>query len=221
MELLILSDLHGDFSAIRRIYEKASKEKITALIICGDITHFGSLAQAEEILKELTELGSPLLFVPGNCDPKELANVQYIHDAANIHGKYKEIEGLVFLGIGGSPYTPFHTPFEMSENEIEKILDDELKSSRVKKGFILISHTPPINTKLDLTVSGVRAGSRAVRKFIEAKKPSLVLCGHIHEANGIDMIGSTLIVNPGPASKGLWAIVNVNGKIKARLSALQ
>jgi Icc-related predicted phosphoesterase len=33
----------------------------------------------------------------------------------------------------------------------------------------------------------------------------VVICGHIHEARGIDMIGTTRIVNCGPAGKGEYA----------------
>ncbi|MBI3051658.1 hypothetical protein HYY74_04320 [Candidatus Woesearchaeota archaeon] len=39
-------------------------------------------------------------------------------------------------------------------------------------------------------------GSSGVRKAIDELKPDLVLCGHVHEARGIEeMIGSTKVVN--------------------------
>lgn len=221
LRLLVLSDIHSDSSVIHKIYEEASEEEITALIICGDLTHFGSLTQAGEILKGLTELGLSVLFIPGNCDPKELATIQSVYSAINIHGRYREMEDLGFLGIGGSPFTPFRTSFEMSENKMKKILDETyINSNNGKKKLILISHSPPINTKVDLTSSGIHAGSRAVREFVETEKPFLVLCGHIHEAKGIDMIGSTLIVNPGSANRGLWATIKIMEDIKVRLGAL-
>ncbi len=219
LRLLLLGDLHGNRLVIRRICRESSEE-ITAFILCGDITDFGSYIQAEETLKEITESSIPVLFVPGNCDPKELVNTQAVQNAVNIHGRCREIEDICFLGIGGSPFTPFHTPFEMSEEEMKKILNDAYKCLKTKKRFILISHTPPIGTKVDLTYSGVHAGSRAVREFVEAKKPSLVLCGHIHEARGTDVINGTIIVNPGPANRGLWATIDVEEEIRAKLQTL-
>lgn len=219
LRLLVLSDLHGDHSIIGKICEKTSNERLDALVFCGDLTHFGNITQAEEILKELTGLGIPLLFVPGNCDPKELATVQSFNGATNIHGRCKEVEGLGFLGIGGSPPGPFNTPFEVSENEMGRVLEEAYRSSNMRCGFVLVSHSPPLNTKVDLTSFGVHAGSLAVREFIETKEPALVLCGHIHEARGTDIIDGVLIVNPGPARRGSYATVNVDGDIKVELGA--
>lgn len=221
LRLLILSDLHGNSLLVRKIYEQASKEEINALIVCGDLTHFGDLAQTKEILKELAGLGLPVLFVPGNCDPKELVSISLFQGMINIHGRCKEIGGLSFLGIGGSSPSPFYTPFEMSESEMKNILNEARKNSKPKERFVLVSHSPPINTKVDLTSSGIHAGSRAVREFVEIEKPLLVLCGHVHEARGTDVLDRVLIVNPGPAHKGLYALVDVDGDVKAKLDVLQ
>lgn len=221
LKLLVLSDLHGDSSIIETIRGKTINEEMDALIVCGDITHFGNLTEAEKTLKELTGLSIPVLFVPGNCDPKELGTVQSLYGATNVHGRHKEIGSLHFLGIGGSSPTPFHTPFEMPENEMKRILYKAYRDANMESRFILVSHAPPANTKVDLSWSGIHAGSRAVREFIDAEKPSLVLCGHIHEARGKDVIDGTLIVNPGPARRGLYAIVDVNGDITVDLDVSQ
>ena len=217
LKLLVLSDIHGDSSTIIRIKEEVLHESITALIVCGDITHFGSLVETTRIIDRLINLGVPVFFVPGNCDPKELSTIPIISGAVNLHRKYREIEGIGLLGIGGSPIGPFHTPFEMSEKEMRSILEEITKGSTIKKGFILITHAPPKNTKVDLVKLGIHTGSQAIRDFIEREKPALVLCGHIHEARGTDTIGNTLIVNPGPANKCLYATIDINEQIQARL----
>jgi Icc-related predicted phosphoesterase len=54
------------------------------------------------------------------------------------------------------------------------------------------------------------AGSRAARDFIERTKPTLVLCGHIHEARGQTRIGPTLVVNCGPAYNGHHVLIELN-----------
>jgi Icc-related predicted phosphoesterase len=67
---------------------------------------------------------------------------------------------------------------------------------------IFVSHTPPYNTPLDITVEGKHVGSRAVRSFVEKNQPLLALHGHIHEAfhvSGVYVteIGKTACFNPG------------------------
>ena len=205
----------------KRQDKNITNKEIAILVVCGDITHYGDLSEAKETLKEFMELDIPVLFVPGNCDPKELASIQSVYGAVNIHGRYKEVGGLHFLGIGGCPLGPFNTPFEMSENEIGRILKEASIGSNDQNRFILVSHTPPVNTKVDLSRSGIHAGSQAVREFVETEKPSLVLCGHIHEARGKDVVDGVLVVNPGPAHMGLYTIVDVNEDIKVNLDVSQ
>ena len=47
-----------------------------------------------------------------------------------------------------------------------------------------------------------------VEKLLAGRKYT-VFCGHIHEARGIDYIGDTRIVNPGPVSAGHYAVFDV------------
>jgi Icc-related predicted phosphoesterase len=44
-----------------------------------------------------------------------------------------------------------------------------------------------------------------------------VLCGHIQESRGTDEIGSARIVNPGPASAGHYALVDIGDQMYVRL----
>jgi hypothetical protein len=43
-----------------------------------------------------------------------------------------------------------------------------------------------------------------VRSFIEERQPDVVVCGHIHEARGMDRLGKSVLVNCGPAGKGYY-----------------
>jgi Icc-related predicted phosphoesterase len=58
-------------------------------------------------------------------------------------------------------------------------------------------------------------GSSSVRVAIEKYQPPLVLCGHIHESNGVCRIGKSLVINPGSEyGEGILkgAIVNLADK---------
>jgi hypothetical protein len=85
------------------------------------------------------------------------------------------------------------------------------------KKLIVLSHTPPFGTKVDLAYLNSHIGSRSVRRFVDEKKPFAVFCGHVHEAAGIDYIGETLVVNPGPAKKGKYALAEINDTIEVKL----
>jgi len=161
----------------------------------------------------------PVFFVPGNCDPPALAKIN-LQSAFCIHGSCGTYDNLMFAGVGGGPISPFNTPFEMTEDEIMKVLSRSFKQYQPKPWLILVSHTPPKNTKLDAAFSGEHVGSSSVRQFIEDKQPSIVFCGHIHEARGIDRIGSTVIVNPGPARHSQCAVASLNEKIEVQLDNL-
>jgi Icc-related predicted phosphoesterase len=78
---------------------------------------------------------------------------------------------------------------------------------------LLVSHTPPRDTRCDVTAGRAHVGSRALRQFIERRQPPLVLSGHIHESPRMtgayrDAIGRTVVVNPGQFGTsrlcGIW-----------------
>jgi hypothetical protein len=78
---------------------------------------------------------------------------------------------------------------------------------------VFVPHAPPRGTRLDRTFSGVHAGSTAVRDFITAHSPDVVISGHIHEARGTDTMGATRIVNCGQAGKGEYAVVTLGEEV--------
>jgi uncharacterized protein len=78
---------------------------------------------------------------------------------------------------------------------------------------VFVLHSPPRDTRCDMTASRLHVGSRAIRSFIERHAPPLVLGGHIHESPRVstsyrDTIGPTVVVNPGQFGSsrlcGVW-----------------
>ncbi len=218
MKVLVATDFHGYEAAFENFASKAEEEKAEILVICGDITHFGTIQEAKYLLSLLTDLRLPVLFVPGNCDPPALADID-VEGAMCIHGKSVSYGDLTFIGVGGSPSTPLNTLFEMTEEKIAQILNEGSKNID-NRWVILVSHTPPKGTSVDKIHLGEHVGSSSVRSFVEERKPSAVFCGHIHEARGKDVIGGTIIVNPGPARHGYCAISSFNMEIEVELGFL-
>lgn len=220
MRLLVVSDFHQNLQAVERARRKATLEGVDVIVLCGDLTHFGTIAIAEEILRGFAGLGVDTLFVPGNCDPTGLSEHSTLGGAHCLHGRCRRVGDLSFMGVGGSTPVPFRTVFELREEELKEILEEAHSHFDGDGRPVLVSHVPPSHTAVDMTPSGFNVGSVALREFIERRRPQLVVCGHIHEARGVDKIGDTLIVNPGPAMWGLCALVETGGEVEVRLDLL-
>jgi len=79
---------------------------------------------------------------------------------------------------------------------------DDLARATPADSTIFVTHSPPRDTRCDVTGGRAHVGSRALRRFVERHQPPLVLSGHIHESPRVsesyrDTIGRTLVVNPG------------------------
>jgi hypothetical protein len=102
-----------------------------------------------------------------------------------------------------------HTPYEISEADITDRALEGWNDVQSCSTTIFIPHAPPQKTSIDRIDSGHHVGSSAVRSFIDKKKPTLAVCGHIHESRGMDTLGPTTIVNCGPAGMGFYVVIGV------------
>lgn len=222
MKLFIISDLHGNLSRIEPLIRQSRHHLPDVIAICGDLTHYGSVSDIATVLNELSTVSIPIFFVPGNLDPLALQDQVKIQHTTNLHGRSIEFNSYTFIGIGGSVYTPFKTRFELSENEIQTLLYRIYDQLPVKSKHIIISHNPPYSTRLDVTSSGDHVGSKALREYIIKTQPLLVMCGHIHEAQSIDRLNDSLLINPGPLFDGYFGMVEIdpNDNIQANLCRL-
>ncbi len=216
MRILATTDFHGHDQAFHMTSAKAIESHADVVAVCGDVTHFGSMERVSELLNLLREAPCVVLFIPGNCDPPQLAKEE-VEGLKLIHGKCERVRSVDFLGVGGSSPSPFNTPFELGEVELAGILEEAYKHCESGGKLVLVSHDPPKDTKVDMTCNGEHVGSSSVREFIERVNPTIVLCGHIHEAAGVDRIGDTILVNPGPARHGRFALVDLDGEVKVKL----
>ncbi|MEM4188574.1 MAG: metallophosphoesterase [Candidatus Hadarchaeum sp.] len=215
MKLLAAADFHGNSGAENNL-SKLLKGDYDCLILIGDLTNFGPPEVAESLLDLVKESGTTCFCVPGNCDPKSILQV-LDKKGVNLHGRCAKLGDLNFLGLGGSNLTPFNTPFELTESEIQEEL--ATASCETVGELVLVTHAPPHGTKVDRIREGTHVGSKSIRQFIEQRQPLLALCAHVHEGRGVDQLGRTLVVNPGPMIKGFAAelIIDENKRANFRL----
>ena len=194
MKILAASDLHGDISVARKLADKAKKEDVNLVILCGDIE---SGDNADKIISEFIKKDKKVLLVPGNWD--SFATPGFLADffgVKNIHGYSVRYEDIGIFGCGGADIGPLTN---LTEKEIFDMLKKGYERISYLKKKIMVTHMHPQGSKSEF--SGIE-GSQSIRKAIERFKPDLLIHGHIHEGEGIeDRIGKTTVINVGKTGK--------------------
>ena len=195
-----LSAVQADPDGVAKLFHAAITESVNRW-----------LEIAEERLRGT---GMAVYISPGNDDDMMVGDLLSASDTIiNPDGQVVELApGVTMLSLGYSNPTPWNSPRELPEDELERRLSTlatQLPSSGITIHNI---HVPPFGTIIDQAaqldsdlrpvvhggqVSFVHVGSTAVRRVLEATQPTLGLHGHIHESPGAVKVGRTLCVNPG------------------------
>jgi Icc-related predicted phosphoesterase len=131
----------------------------------------------------------------------------------NPEGKVVKIDDAhEMVTLGHTNHTPWNSPREVDETELENMLERMCSKVSDMKNCVFNVHCPPIQTlidqapALDATLKPIvkggqiqmtAAGSLATRKLIEKYQPLVGIHGHIHESRGTAKVGGTVCFNPG------------------------
>ncbi|MCR4345229.1 MAG: metallophosphoesterase [Candidatus Scalindua sp.] len=218
MKIISFGDIHEDFSNL--IPLKNELENADLVIVTGDLTNFNGRKEAKKVIEEIMKYNKNVLAQLGNLDQPEV-NDYLTEKGINLHRNGFIRDNIGIFGVGGSNPTPFNTPTEFSEDEIETFLLEGIDKVRNTKFKIMVPHMPPKDTKLDIISAGAHVGSRSVREFILKHKPDISLSGHIHEARGSDTIENTLVFNAGMFREGGYVIITKQSEyLSAELKVL-
>ncbi|MFT4310014.1 MAG: metallophosphoesterase family protein [Candidatus Woesearchaeota archaeon] len=189
MKILASADLHNNKQFAQALAHHAVHNEVDLVILCGDLGHAGHLPQ--EILGPFVEQQKKVLFVPGNHDAFVTAQVlAHVYGTTNMHNNTAVYGNVGFFGCGGANIGPQF----ISEEDVYTALEQSHNKLPTIEHKILISHMHPKGSVME-KISGC-PGSQALRGIIEKFQPTLVLCGHIHEASGIEeKIGDTVVMN--------------------------
>ena len=194
LRILAASDLHGDSSQFKRLADKAEKENVDLVILCGDLT---SPSQSKDLIQPFKDKGKRVLLVHGNHDGILTGEfLSEFYKIKNLHSSTASYYGVGIFGCGGA-----NVGIDaMSENEIFDTLRNNFQEVKDLKKKIMVTHVHPSNTIVEKIVSGI--GSNGVKYFIDKYQPDILLCGHVHEAEGVeDLVGKTKIMNVGRNGK--------------------
>jgi len=204
VRIIAFSDVHGHFDNVTSVL--SGTRAMDAVVVAGDITQFGKPSDVDEAMAAWRPLAPVLMAVAGNLDSPAIE--RHLEDiGVSLNAQCRKIGDVAFFGCSSAPIS-IGTPYEISEEHIAERLRRAALGTEDAAVRVLVTHAPPWGV-LDRTTNGIHAGSEAVREFIEREQPSLVICGHIHEAFGQDRLGSSLVVNCGPAMHDQYVVIEI------------
>ncbi len=164
--------------------------------------------------ERLSGTGIKCYISPGNDDSfaidKHLVDEDPVFNPERKVVKIDPIHEMITLGYAN--HTPWNSPREVDESQLESMLEEMCSLVRDIKNCIFNTHVPPIGTLIDqapaldstfkpIVKSGqiqqTNAGSLAMRELIKKYQPLVGIHGHIHESKGMVKIGRTMCFNPG------------------------
>ncbi|MBN1644879.1 metallophosphoesterase [Candidatus Woesearchaeota archaeon] len=197
MKILAAGDLHGDTRVAQKLAQKAEKENVDYVILCGDITY--AEQSTEGLIGPFIAKGKKVILIPGNHETLATADfLAELYGAKNLHGySIKTKDKIGIFGCGGANIG------------LSQLTEDEI-FEKLKKGFenikdltkkIMVTHVHPAESKME-KFTQFFPGSTGVTKAIKQFKPDFLLCSHVHEAEGIEeKIGNTKVINVGKKGK--------------------
>lgn len=190
LRILAASDIHGDVRATKKLADRAERENVDLVVLCGDIT---GLVETPNLIKPFKQKGQKVLLLPGNWDSFATTDfLAHFYGVKNIHGYSACYDDVGFFGAGGADIGPFTI---LSENEMMKTLEKAHAGLKGIERKVMVTHMHPRGSKSEFSgIEGSDAILRAIKKF----KPDVLLHGHIHEASGVEeRIGKTRVINVG------------------------
>jgi Icc-related predicted phosphoesterase len=213
MKFLCITDIHNRLEPLQHILNHAGP--IDGVLLGGDLTNFGTPADVEKIVQIAQSLKFPVLAVAGNCDSAAI-DQRLVELGVSIAGRGMIINDIGIHGLSAAP--PWHRGmYGFTEEELARHLQAGYSQVKNARRHVVLTHVPPRDMKLDRTHFFQHVGSTALREFVEQTRPALVVCGHLHESRGVDMLGPTVVVNCGPAASGYYAIAEIDDQVRVDL----
>ena len=196
VKILAASDIHGDVGTVYKLVEKAEKYDVDAIVLAGDLTLADDFKG--NIIGPFLKLGKEIMILGGNHD--SFATIDFLskmYNVKNLHGNYVIIGDTAFFGCGGANIGSF----ALDENEIEEILKKAHSRVSKVKNKVMITHVHPSGSRAE-KMTTLFPGSSGVANFILKYSPNIHICGHVHEAEGLEeKIGNTKVYNVGEKGK--------------------
>lgn len=196
LKILAAGDIHGDTSLAEKLAERAKKENVDLVILCGDLT-MGERSTAN-LIGPFKKRNEKVLLIPGNHETVATADfLAEVYGVKNIHGYSVKYGNVGIFGAGGANIGLF----QMDEKEIYDLLKKGFDKIKDLSKKIMVTHVHPSGTKME-KFTQIFPGSSGIKRAIAKFHPDILLCSHVHEAEGIEeMVGKTKVINVGKKGK--------------------
>ncbi|MBO0839190.1 MAG: metallophosphoesterase, partial [Actinobacteria bacterium] len=187
------------------------REQLFARVVADSVRRWVEIAD-----ERLSGTEVRCIAYPGNDDePFVEAILSSSETIENADGRVVDLGPHELVGLGYSNPTPFNSPRELSEEQLESRLERLIGTLRAPGRSVFALHVPPVNTGLDMAPKLRRengelrvvatsghtvmepVGSSAVRRVIERHQPLLGAHGHVHESRAVARLGRSVVFNPG------------------------
>lgn len=191
MKIVCIADLQGNC----RDVTPDLLPKGDMLLIGGDLAGWGSLEELEEVNDWLGTLDYKYkVIVAGNHDQalRTTDGHKLFTNATYLENELVEIEGLRIFGSPANEMNQYRYNGDWAFCDPAFI---ELSAVLLPEDVDIFLTHGPVYGFVDKVRSGNSVGSREMRSAVLKKKPKYVVCGHIHEAHGIEEYFGTTFVN--------------------------
>jgi len=194
-----VADLHGHSDRLRVLETALNRHQPDALILAGDVLGFRSAARHNTYF---SNLGLPVFCVLGNTDhpwaDRYLPVCSRMRILRDERIRFRDVD---IVGISGTVPLPFHSRIGIRETgRVQRLM------GKIDRNTVLVCHPPPHGV-CDKVMGRFSAGSKAVARIVRQCRPAVVICGHIHEAAGSNLLDATRVINcaMGPKHQG-WLV---------------
>jgi Icc-related predicted phosphoesterase len=193
LRILAASDIEGDRRAVKQLAEKADKDNVDVVLLCGDITDFDM--DVDGLIGPFLEKKKHVLFVTGNHDMPAAADfISRKYNIKNLQQYAAQLGDVGFFGCGAANIGPNF----MDEDDMFYYLKHGFERVKGCKKRIMVTHVHPAGSKADREFFIPGTGSHAVSRAIAEFKPDIHVCGHMHEFEGLeDYTGKTRMLSVG------------------------
>ncbi len=191
MKILAAGDFHGRKDLAEKLAEQAEQEEVDLVILNGDIV---DEENPEGIIGPFVKRNKKVILIPGNHESIATADfLAELYGVTNLHGYYIKLKEVGIFGCGGAQVGLT----ALTDKEMYDLLKRGFEKIKDLKTKIMVTHVHPADTNMEKFSQWVQ-GSKGLKQAIDSLQPDLVICGHVHEAEGIEeKIGKTTVINVG------------------------
>jgi predicted MPP superfamily phosphohydrolase len=187
IRVMHVSDLHNNPTAWQVIGTIGSQFQVNAVFDTGDLTDWGSAAEANLYTSNIAALKVPYVFIRGNHDSGDVATAVAANpNAVVLDDTVREVAGLTVAGAGSSRFTPDKTTGD----------DNAGKDVEAQAGDALAETVQRYNRENEKSVDVMMVHEPAAAEPLKDRGP-LILAGHTHERKVEALDKDTLLMIEG------------------------